>query len=68
MGAFGRPRVIRVNADDPGRMARMLRNGVVWTLPMLWQRAVDAIERGEVPLEECKDVPPEVLALLRREE
>jgi hypothetical protein len=60
-----RPRVIRLNLDDPATMERMLRNGTVWRFTQFWQDAVNAIERGVVPLSECLNVPPEVVKALR---
>lgn len=60
-----RPHCVRISLDEPANMARLLRNGAVWRLPQFWNDAVRAIENGLVPLDECKDVPPEVLRLLR---
>jgi hypothetical protein len=55
------PKVVRINLDDPERMAAMLRSGAIWQLPQFWQKAVKAIESGLVPLAECKNVPAEVM-------
>ncbi len=61
------PRFLRVSLDDPATRARMLRSGVIWKFSNFWQTAVDAIRAGEVPLSECKDVPPQVVAFLQRD-
>jgi hypothetical protein len=56
------PRFVRLNLDDPATMARLLRSGAVWRFPQFWQDAVNAMARGLVPVAECRDVPPQVLA------
>ncbi len=55
-----RPHFIRVNLDDPETLHRLIRNGAIWRLPPFWQMAVNAIERGDVAITECENVPPEV--------
>lgn len=59
-------KIVRLNVDNPEDMARLLRSGSIWTLPQYWQKAMDAIRDGLVPLAECKNVPPEVMAGLRK--
>lgn len=60
-----RPRFIRIDLTDPNRLIPLIRSGVVWERPMFWPDAVKAIRAGLVPLDEWRDVPPEVLPLLR---
>jgi hypothetical protein len=62
-----RPTAVRIDLSDDERMAPLLRSGVIWRSPFFWQDAVTAIERGVVPLAECRDVPAEVLELLARD-
>lgn len=59
-----RPHFIRVDLDDPATRHRLIRNGAVWRFAQYWQLAINAIERGEVPLDECQNMPPEVKAFL----
>jgi hypothetical protein len=56
------PKVRRLSLDNPDHMAALLRSGAIWKMPVFWQQAIDAIKAGLVPLNECKDVPPEVRA------
>jgi hypothetical protein len=60
-----RPSFIRKNIDDPKVMAGMLRNGMIWNAQTFWPKAIDAINAGLVPLDECKNIPPEVRAQLK---
>ena len=55
-----------MNVDNPDDMARLLRSGAIWNLPQYWQKAIDAINAGLVPLAECKNVPPDVMAGMRK--
>jgi hypothetical protein len=62
-----RPTAVRRDLSDPETIAQYLRSGIVWKYPVFWQDGLTAIEKGIVPLDECKDVPPEVMELLTRE-
>ena len=61
-----RPRVSRYDLSDPDTIANLLRTGAIWQSPFFWQDGIAAIEKGIVPLDECKDVPAEVMELLTR--
>lgn len=62
----GHPHFKSIDLTDPATMERMLRSGAVWTLSRtFWQDAVDAINKGLVPLSACKNVPPEVMPAIR---
>ena len=58
---MGRPRVVRYRLNDPDVLAHYLRNGVIWEIKLFWPKAIDAIQQGLVPLDECRNVPPEVV-------
>lgn len=60
-----RPDFKRINLDDPEQMAKMLRSGAIWKLPQFWQQGLSALEKGLVPLSECKDVPPQIVEALK---
>lgn len=50
-------KVKRINLDDPAQRAEFIKSGGIWKFPQYWQVAIDAINKGEVPLAECKDIP-----------
>ncbi len=52
------PRCVHINLDDPAHLKRLTLNGAIWRFPFWWQRAIDAIGRGDIPLADCKDIPP----------
>lgn len=55
----------RVDLDNPEQMAKALRSGVVWQVTAFWQKAIDAINSGLVPVDECPNIPPEARAALK---
>ena len=59
-------KTVRLNVDNPEDMARLLRSGAIWNLPQYWQKAIDAIHSGLVPVAECKNIPPQVAEGLRK--
>jgi hypothetical protein len=61
-----RGKVVRLNVDDPATMERLLRNGAIWQTPMYWEKAIRFIESGQIALAECKNVPAQVMAGLRK--
>lgn len=60
-----RPRIVRIDLDDPEQMAQMLRSGAVWRKEQFWPDAIRAVKAGLVPLNECKDIPPQAMELIR---
>ena len=62
-----RPRVKRINLDEPAELAALIRSGAIWNLPQFWQKAIDAISDELVPLSDCRDMPYKVAEGSRRQ-
>ena len=61
-----RPQMKRVNLDDPAQLRKLIANGAIWQFPQYWQKAIDAINSGLIPVGECKNVPAQAMAAIKK--
>ena len=58
-------KTVRLNVDDPATLKRLTENGSIWQFTQFWQKAIDAINRGEIDPAACKDMPAQARAALK---
>jgi hypothetical protein len=59
----GARKIVRFDVGDPVDLRVLTVSGAIWSTPYS-QLAFNAIQRGEIQLSECRDVPPHIRAAL----